>query len=65
MSQPNFARGATTALGFLLYFPRLQSPTNDQGDVVLSDEPEVTSFMRLQTMLLAPFVPEQLLWRLG
>jgi len=35
--------------------------TDDQGEVVLSTEPEVTPFMRLQQMLLAPFVPEQLL----
>jgi putative cardiolipin synthase len=35
--------------------------TDDQGDVVLSEEPEVTPFMRLKVMLLAPFVPEQLL----
>ena len=35
--------------------------TDDQGEVVLSQEPEVTPLMRLQTMLLAPFVPEQLL----
>ena len=35
--------------------------TDDQGDVVLSEEPEVTLFMRLQNLLLAPFVPEQLL----
>ena len=35
--------------------------TEDQREVVLSQEPEVTPFMRLQTMLLAPFVPEQLL----
>jgi putative cardiolipin synthase len=35
--------------------------TDDQGDVVFSEEPEVTPFMRLQSMLLAPFVPEQLL----
>ena len=35
--------------------------TDDQGEVVLSQEPEVTPFMRLETMLLAPFVPEQLL----
>jgi putative cardiolipin synthase len=35
--------------------------TDDQGDIVLSTEPEVTPFMRLQNMLLAPFVPEQLL----
>ncbi len=34
---------------------------DDQGEVVLSVEPEVTPFMRLETMLLAPFVPEQLL----
>ena len=34
---------------------------DDQGEVVLSTEPEVTPLMRLQTMLLAPFVPEQLL----
>ena len=32
---------------------------DDDGDVVLSDEPDVTSWMRLQNMLLAPFVPEQ------
>jgi putative cardiolipin synthase len=35
--------------------------TDDQGVVVLSEEPEVTPFMRLEIMLLAPFVPEQLL----
>ena len=35
--------------------------TDDQGEVVLSAEPEVTPFMRLEIMLLAPFVPEQLL----
>ena len=35
--------------------------TDDQGEVVLSQEPEVTPFMRLETILLAPFVPEQLL----
>jgi putative cardiolipin synthase len=35
--------------------------TENQREVVLSEEPEVTPFMRLQTMLLAPFVPEQLL----
>ena len=35
--------------------------TDDQGDVVLTEEPEVTPFMRFQNMLLAPFVPEQLL----
>jgi putative cardiolipin synthase len=35
--------------------------TDAQGEVVLSAEPEVTPFMRLETMLLAPFVPEQLL----
>src|SRR6266403_1262579 len=35
--------------------------TDDQGEVVLSQVPEVTPLMRLQTMLLAPFVPEQLL----
>jgi len=28
---------------------------------VLSQEPEVTPLMRLEIMLLAPFVPEQLL----
>jgi cardiolipin synthase C len=32
---------------------------DDDGDVVLSEEPDVTPFMRLQNMLLAPFVPEQ------
>ena len=35
--------------------------TDDQGEVVLSAEPEVTPLMRLHNMLLAPFVPEQLL----
>jgi cardiolipin synthase C len=35
--------------------------TDDQGEIVLSEEPEVTPFMRLRNMLLAPFVPEQLL----
>ena len=35
--------------------------TDDQGEVVLSVEPEVTPFMRLQQMFLGPFVPEQLL----
>jgi cardiolipin synthase C len=32
---------------------------DDKGDVVLSEEPDVTPFMRFQNMLLAPFVPEQ------
>ena len=32
---------------------------DDDGDVVLSEEPDVTPFMRLENMLLAPFVPEQ------
>ena len=31
----------------------------DDGDVVLTEEPDVTPLMRLQNMLLAPFVPEQ------
>jgi putative cardiolipin synthase len=35
--------------------------TDDQGEVVLSAEPEVTPLMRFQNMLLGPFVPEQLL----
>jgi putative cardiolipin synthase len=35
--------------------------TDDQGEVALSAEPEVTPRMRFQNMLLAPFVPEQLL----
>jgi putative cardiolipin synthase len=35
--------------------------TDDHGEVVLTVEPEVTPFMRLETMLLGPFVPEQLL----
>jgi cardiolipin synthase C len=35
--------------------------TDDQGEVVLSQEPEVTPLMRLEQMLLAPFVPESLL----
>ena len=34
---------------------------DDEGEVVLSQEPEAPLFMRLQNMLLAPFVPEQLL----
>jgi putative cardiolipin synthase len=34
---------------------------DDKGEVVLSEEPEVTPRMRFQNMLLAPFVPEQLL----
>jgi putative cardiolipin synthase len=34
---------------------------DDKGEVVLSQEPEVTPFMRLEIMLLSPFVPEQLL----
>jgi len=34
---------------------------DDQGEVVLSVEPEVTPVMRLEQMLLGPFVPEQLL----
>jgi putative cardiolipin synthase len=32
---------------------------DDEGDVVLSEEPDVTPFLRLQNMLLGPFVPEQ------
>ena len=32
---------------------------DDEGDVVLFEEPDVTPFMRFQNMLLAPFVPEQ------
>jgi len=35
--------------------------TDDQGEVVFTEEPEVTPFMRLEIMLLLPFVPEQLL----
>jgi hypothetical protein len=31
----------------------------DEGEVVLTEEPGVTPLGRLQTMLLAPFVPEQ------
>ena len=33
----------------------------DDREVILSEEPEVTPWMRFKTMLLAPFVPEQLL----
>jgi cardiolipin synthase C len=33
----------------------------DQPEVVLTSEPEVTPFMQFRNMLLAPFVPEQLL----
>ena len=32
---------------------------DDDGDVVLTEEPDVTPLMLLQNMLLAPFVPEQ------
>jgi putative cardiolipin synthase len=35
--------------------------TRDQREVVLLSEPEVTPFMQFRNMLLAPFVPEQLL----
>src|SRR5207244_1155355 len=35
--------------------------TDEDRETVLSQEPEVTPFMRLQNMLFAPFVPEQLL----
>jgi putative cardiolipin synthase len=35
--------------------------TDNQGEVVLSEEPEVTPRMRFESMFLAPFVPEQLL----
>jgi len=35
--------------------------TTDAGEVVLTQEPEATPLMRLQNMLFAPFVPEQLL----
>ena len=34
---------------------------DEQGEVVLTEEPEVTPLMRFRNMLLAPFVPEQLL----
>ena len=34
---------------------------DDQAETVLSKEPEVTPLMRLRNILLAPFVPEQLL----
>jgi hypothetical protein len=32
---------------------------DDEGDVVLTEEPDVTPLTRWQNMLLAPFVPEQ------
>ena len=32
---------------------------DDDGDVVLTEEPDVTPLMRFQNMLLAPFVPEE------
>ena len=32
---------------------------DDDGDVVLLAEPDVTPFTRFRNMLLAPFVPEQ------
>ena len=35
--------------------------TTDAGEVVLTQEPEVTPLMRLQNVLFGPFVPEQLL----
>ena len=35
--------------------------TEEQGDIVFSEEPEVTQFMRLRTLFLGRFVPEQLL----
>jgi len=35
--------------------------TTDAGEVVFTQEPEVTLLMRLQHTLFAPFVPEQLL----
>lgn len=38
---------------------------DDDGDVVLTEEPDVTPLMRLQNMLLAPFVPEQELSRVA
>jgi len=41
--------------------PGALTVTNDDGDIVLSEEPEVTSFMRLRNLLLGRFVPEQLL----
>jgi putative cardiolipin synthase len=33
--------------------------SDGEGEIVLSDEPDLTPFARLQNMLLAPFVPEQ------
>jgi len=35
--------------------------TTDAGEVILTQEPEVTPLMRLQNMLFGPFVPEQFL----
>jgi len=35
--------------------------TTEAGEVVFTQEPEVTPLMRLQNTLFAPFVPEQLL----
>ena len=35
--------------------------TTDAGEVILTQEPEVTPLMRLQNILFGPFVPEQLL----
>jgi putative cardiolipin synthase len=32
---------------------------DEQGEVVLTEEPDVTPFARFQSMLLSPFVPEQ------
>jgi putative cardiolipin synthase len=36
-------------------------PMGSQQELVLTSEPEVTPFMQFRNMLLAPFVPEQLL----
>jgi len=32
---------------------------DDDGEVILSSEPDSTLFMQIQNQLLAPFVPEQ------
>ena len=32
---------------------------DDEDEVILTTEPDVTFFLRLQNMLLAPFIPEE------
>jgi cardiolipin synthase C len=57
--------GISLTLGRLRFGPDGQGlewlASDERGEVVLTGEPEVTPFMRLENMLFAPFVPEQLL----